>query len=198
MSSAKCRYKDGYHIWSLKKLHQFHVVNKWCDVGHSALRPGDDDEWHLETFFSWCPNCKKKLFLQHFYTFRLLYMTIPVTWPKLRSGFLFRKWRMRFLSIYWAIKAQIWSIWTGAKERIHTHCVLKLITEWNNIFTKLQKWLFIELWRKTNGCYYSILGRHLTLTQWVSPLTGVCMNNDERKLKCKAIGYQEKRGKKDK
>ena len=25
--------------------------------------------------------------------------------------------------------------------------------------------------------------------------TGVCMNNDERKLKCKAIGYQEKRGK---
>ena len=35
----------------------------------------------------------------------------------------------------------------------------------------------------------------LSLKQsWIYFL-GVCMNNDDRKLKCKAVGYQEKRGK---
>ena len=35
----------------------------------------------------------------------------------------------------------------------------------------------------------------ISAQQWTSPLPGVCMNNDGRKLKCKAIGHQEKRGK---
>ena len=96
-----------------KKLHQFHVVNNWWDVGHSTL-----SWWRWQVTF-------ENIFVQHFHALRLLYMTTLVTWPKPRSGFPFRKWRMRFLSIYWAIKAQIWSIWTGAKERIYTHCVIK-------------------------------------------------------------------------
>merc|ERR1719461_2776642 len=44
-----------------------------------------------------------------------------------------------------------------------------------------------------NEVFVNLLGYKGSDLIYLNRCKGVCMNNDERKLKCKAIGYQEKR-----